>query len=221
MFKSKQRHLIIPQSEHLRLVGTLALLWGNDEFDLPDIDRQSFVSGIGMHDRGYGFLDNAPVGEVAEADWIEITRRGFYTPWSNAAADLIAKHHLLRLARHGQSPERLRLTAEFEHAISGILQQFGFSAELFARIDRITDLCDSVSFDFCFDKPANGNVTVFPRNAKSTEISIDYSVGQGIIRMNPWPFSVTYYQGYIISYQQVGYPDRLDPVVLPWELFRE
>ena len=28
MFKSKSRPFVIPQSEHLRLVGTLAMLWG-------------------------------------------------------------------------------------------------------------------------------------------------------------------------------------------------
>ena len=29
MFKSKQRPIVIPQWEHQKLAGTLALLWGN------------------------------------------------------------------------------------------------------------------------------------------------------------------------------------------------
>ncbi len=35
MFKSKRRQIVTPQSEHLKLVGTLAMLWGNDQFDAP------------------------------------------------------------------------------------------------------------------------------------------------------------------------------------------
>ncbi len=35
MFKSKLRPIAIPQFEHEKLVGTLALLWGNAAFELP------------------------------------------------------------------------------------------------------------------------------------------------------------------------------------------
>jgi len=57
MFKSKRRPIVTPQSEHLKLVGTLAMFWGNDDFDLPPIERESMVLGMGTHDRGYGYLD--------------------------------------------------------------------------------------------------------------------------------------------------------------------
>ena len=46
MFESKLRPIVIPQSEHLKLVGTLALLWGNADFDLPPIERLSMVAGM-------------------------------------------------------------------------------------------------------------------------------------------------------------------------------
>ena len=218
MFKSKQRSIVIPQSEHLRLAGTLAFLWGNKDYELPDVDHLSLVTGVGMHDRGYGVLDVAPVGEVSEADWIEITRRGFYMRWSDPVADLIAKNHLLRLASHGQSPDRKSISAEFGQIIRQMINQYQFSEALFARIDRITDFCDSIAFDFCFEQSAEGNVVLFPRNNENTETPTQYTVTKGTIRAAPWPFSVTNYRGYITGYQLNGYPEVLDPVLIPWEL---
>ena len=66
MFKSKRRQIVIPQSEHLRLVGALAMLWGNEDFDIPPVERVSMVAGMGLHDRGYGHLDNSAIGEMSE-----------------------------------------------------------------------------------------------------------------------------------------------------------
>jgi hypothetical protein len=54
MFISKQRPIAIPQWEHQKLAGTLALLWGNAEFERPLVPFESFLTGIGLHDRAYG-----------------------------------------------------------------------------------------------------------------------------------------------------------------------
>jgi hypothetical protein len=67
MFKSKRRSVVTPQSEHLKLVGTLAMLWGNDAFDAPPVERVSMISGMGSHDRGYGFIDNHPICQQARS----------------------------------------------------------------------------------------------------------------------------------------------------------
>ena len=75
MFKSKRRPIVTPQSEHLKLVGTLAMLWGNDDFDSPPVDRASMIAGMGLHDRGYGYLDNHPIGGMEDSEWFEIARR--------------------------------------------------------------------------------------------------------------------------------------------------
>src|SRR5262249_39739547 len=69
MFTSKQRPIVIPQWEHQKLAGTLALLWGNADFDRPPIPFESFLTGIALHDRAYGLLDNLPIGGIAEEQW--------------------------------------------------------------------------------------------------------------------------------------------------------
>ena len=64
MFKSSQRPIVIPQSEHLKLTGALTLLWGNAQFELPPTPHLSVVMGIALHDRAHEYLDNMPIGEI-------------------------------------------------------------------------------------------------------------------------------------------------------------
>jgi hypothetical protein len=221
MFKSKRRPIVTPQSEHLKLVGTLAMLWGNDDFEPPPIERTSMIAGMGTHDRGYGYLDNNPIGGMNDSEWFPIARRTFYMTCSDVVADTIVKYHFRRLASHDDSPGRKALTAEFTEALDAQLKKHNLSKNLFERIDRITDLCDSLSFSFCFDVPASGEISIFPRNGEEREVTVKYHVEDGVISASPWPFSVDRYEGYLVAYKSEGYPEQLDPVILPYTLKRK
>lgn len=216
MFKSKSRPIVIPQSEHLKLTGALAHAWGNADFALPPIEWISLVTGIGLHDRGYGYLDTSSVLEMPEEEWIAITRRGFHMNGSDPIADLITRYHLLRLTRDHPSAAVQALHYEFEWEIRDQLREQGFSPTIFERIDRITDLCDSISFSFCFGQPVQGQVGIFPRNAGGVEIPVYYSVEQTHIHVTPWPFAVDVISGYLVAYQLADYPTQLDPMLLPY-----
>ena len=220
MFKSKRRAIVTPQSEHLRLVGALAMLWGNDDFDSPLIEPGSMIMGMGLHDRGYGFLDNSAIGGMSEEEWNGIARRGFYMQYSDIVADTITKYHIRRLASNDESVERKAMTAEFSQVIDERLKQHKLSKTLFDRMDRITQICDRISFDFCMYAPDSGEVAIFPRNIGDEEILVRYHVEDGTIRVTPWTFSVNRYAGYLIAYQLDGYPERLDPFLLPYRLER-
>lgn len=221
MFKSKRRPIVIPQSEHLRLAGALAMLWGNKDFDSPPVERNSIVGGMGLHDRGYGLLDNSAIGEMSEEEWQAIARRSFSMFSSDIVADTIIKYHIRRLTNYSNNDERRAMAAEFSQAIDEEIKSHSLSKELFDRMDRITELTDNISFTFCFDVPDSGAVSIFPRNIEDTEISIRYRVENGIIHVAPWPFSVDTYDGYIFAYPLDGYPERLDPFILPYRLERE
>lgn len=218
MFKSKRRPIVTPQSEHLKLVGTLAMLWGNEDFDSPAIERESLILGMGTHDRGYGYLDNHPIGGMDDSEWFPIARRTFNMPCSDVVADTIVKYHFRRLASHTGSPERQALAVEFSKALDQQLEKHHLSRELFDRMDRMTDLCDSLSFSLCFDVPASGEIPVFPRNGIDQEVIVKYQVSEGVISASPWPFSVDRYDGYLLAYQEDGYPEMLDPVILTYRL---
>lgn len=221
MFKSKRRQIVTPQSEHLKLVGTLALLWGNDDFDTPPIDRHSMIAGIGLHDRGYGYLDNSPIGGMTDEEWQIIARRGYMMECSDIVADTIVKYHFRRLASNGASEIRKALHAEFTQILDEHLEKHKLSRPLFDRIDRITDLCDMLSFQFCFDAPASGSVTIYPRNEGDIQVNMQYHVEDGEINVSPWPFSVDEHRGYLVAYHADRYPERLDPVILPYRLKRK
>jgi len=216
MFKSKRRPIAVPQSEHLKLVGALAFVWGNADFDLPQIDRASLVAGVGLHDRGYGYLDDDPIGEMPEERRIAITRRGFDMSGSDPVADLITRYHLKRLMANSTSPAIQELHAEFAREIEAQLHRQGLSAAFFERIDRITNLCDLLSLGFCFEDPAEGQVSVFPHNTTDAEVAVHYVVRPAGITVTPWPFSIPSIAGYLVGYRLPDYPARLDPVILPY-----
>jgi len=218
MFISKRRPIVTPQSEHLKLVGTLAMLWGNDDFDLPPIERESMIAGMGQHDRGYGYLDNSPVGGMTDEEWLPIARRTFSMTCSDVVADTIVKYHFRRLASHGDSDLRKALAAEFTRSLEEHVRQNNLSAKLFERVDRITNLCDMISFSLCFDVPASRTLSIFPRNDQDTETNVEFHVENGTIHVNPWPFSVDFQEGYLVAYQKDGYPEITDPVILPYRL---
>jgi len=194
------------------------MLWGNADLDVPPIDRSSMVIGMGLHDRGYGDLDNLAIGGMREEEWHAVARRCFYMQYSDIVADTIAKYHVRRLASHDKSEQRRVMTLEFSQAIDEQLKQHNLSKTLFDRLDRITDFCDKVSFDFCMDVPASGEFLIYPRNGEDEEVLVQYHVEDGVIHATPWPFSVTSYAGYLIAYRSDGYPDKLDPVILPYLL---
>jgi hypothetical protein len=221
MFRSKRRKIVTPQSEHLKLVGTLAMLWGNEQFDAPPIERNSMIAGMGLHDRGYGYLDNSPVGGMRDEEWEVIGRRGYIMPCSDIVADTIVKYHFRRLASGSTSEIRKAMHADFMQILDEQMERHNLSRTLFDRIDRITDLCDTLSFTLCFDVPASGSLAVFPRNGEDKEVTIEYHVEDGEINVSPWPFSVDEHQGYLIAYHEDGYPERLDPVILPSRLKRK
>jgi hypothetical protein len=220
MFRSKLRPVVIPQAEHQKLAGALALLWGNEHFDRPPVPLRSLIMGIGLHDRAYGELDSLPIGELPEAEWLQLTRRGFYMAWSDPVADVITKLHLKRLVSWDSSAARQALLAEMEQVIAQHILEHSFSREVFDRIDRVTDFCDSVSFDFCFEQPDQGAITLFPKNDSNEAISLRYHINDGEIQVDPWPFTITSYSGYLIGYDQQGYPERLDPVMIPYHLVK-
>jgi len=218
MFLSKQRPIAIPQWEQQKLAGTLALLWVIAVFGRPPVPFESFLIGIGLHDRAYGPLDNLPIGAIPEDEWLALTHSGFEMSWADPVADLITKLHLKRLTSYGRAPARQALAAEMAQAIQANIERHGLDATIFERIDRITNLCDRIAFDFCFEAPAEGNVHIFPRNGRDEEVTIGYQIKDGTIEVNPWPFGVESQRGYLVGYQLEDYPAALEPVTVQYGL---
>lgn len=218
MFRSKRRQVVIPQLEHSRLAGSLALHWGNDTFERPPIDRDSWLAGVTFHDRGYGALDAFAIGEMAEEQWLDLMRASFSRTQHDPAADLIVKLHVRRLLGNEGAPPRQALAAAFDEEIRTWAHTHGLALAAFQRIDRITNFVDRIAFDFSFEAPASGKVAVHPGNDSDQMVELHYSIDGAAIRVHPWPFAVTGYAGFILGYQADGYPQRLEPLIVPYQV---
>ena len=59
---------------------------------------------------------------------------------------------------------------------------------------------------------------LLPRNDRDEEVTVGYRIADGAVQVDPWPFSVGSYAGYLVGYQLDGYPTVLEPVVMPYQL---
>jgi hypothetical protein len=217
MFRSQVRPIVVPQYEHGRLTGILAQHWGNEQFDQPDLDFAAFVTGVALHDWHYGFGDTLPINGPDEAAWLAMTQRGVGLSFDDPTTDVVAKLHLRRLLTYGQSPERTAMIAEVDDIVAGRLSETGYSRAKFAWADKITRFCDNVAFHFSFEACGERTIPVSAHQSESAETTLTYHIEpDGGILVEPWPFSVPTINGYILGYEAEGYPQQLQPVMMPY-----
>ena len=197
MFRSRRRSIVFPQTEHARLAGAIALAWR----ERPPVPFDSFVRGVADHDRGYGELDADDIDTVADERWIEIQRRGFAPRGQDPIVDLVVALHVRRLVGEPRDPE-------LEAAFPGIRAAAGVSDEDAEAADAVTNVCDRLAFLFAFEEPDEGEVRRF-------RYRLD---GRGIVTLDPWPLAVPRLVGLVTAYEADGYPARLVPVVVPYDV---
>ena len=222
MFLSRRRSLAFPQSEHARLAGQLACLWGNEQFKAPgespsdEISFSSFCTGVALHDAGYGPIDNDAIGKMSRA----ASRRRFIRlmdlELDDRVAETIVLHHVRRLINHTDFSD---LQLSCNNRLNSLIIATGVSAGCYERLDTITNLCDSIAFQFCFEAPAEGTVKVVSCPASPETIPIHFRYdGESLVTVDPWPFSVAEIVGYMIAYQTPMYPSRLHPSMVPYRV---
>jgi len=219
MFRSKVRPIVIPQYEHDRLAGILAQHWGNESFDRPAMNFTTFAQGVALHDWHYGFGDNHPIGSADEAAWLVIARKGMAMRLDDPISDIVAKLHLRRLLSYHDSPERRTMMAQIDDYVSRLLPETGHSRAEFDWADTITRFCDNIAFDFSFETPCEKRVMVGNRKVDEQKTIITYEIKpSGEVIVAPWPFAVPFISGSILGYQAEGYPEDLQPLVVPFRV---
>jgi hypothetical protein len=213
VFKSKTRDIVISQADHAKFSGELASNWGNEDFDKPALDFNAFVEGVRYHDIGYGENDNSPLSELNLEQWADLTLKGTEIRFDNPVTDIVAKLHLKRLLGDDNVKKRREILKNIEQSIAKSLLRTKNSLEEFLWADKITNFCDWVSFNFCFENDFKDRVEVYPRRNSSLKKDITFHTNPaGEIIVNPWPFSVESISGTIIAYYKNGYPEALKPV---------
>src|SRR4051794_7703110 len=143
MFRSRRRAVVFPQADHARFAGAIALAWR----ERPPLPFTSFVRGVADHDRGYGELDVDDIETVDDESWIEIQRRGFAPRGEDPVVDLVAALHVRRLLSRNDAAA----TAAADAVIDSLLPMVGVTREQADAADAITNVCDAISFSFCFE----------------------------------------------------------------------
>lgn len=198
MFRSRRRPIVFPQADHARFAGALALAWA----ERPPLPFDAFVRGVADHDRGYGEHDVADIDTVDDATWIAIQRRGFAPRGEDAVVDLVAALHVRRLLSRNDEAA----TAEADAVIESLRPLAGVTREQADAVDAITNVCDVIAFEFCFEAPSE-------REVRGFRLELD---GEGSAKVDPWPFRLPELSGLVTAYAATGYPERLTPVVVPY-----
>ena len=206
--------MLFPQAEHARLAGTIALAWGNDRFERPPVPFAAFVRGVALHDRGYDEFDADGIGEVPPERWFAIQLAGYEPRRDEPVADLIVALHLHRLVGNVDRRALSRLSP----SLSELAAAAGIDEADAAEADRVTDLCDRIAFDFCFEERRSGSVCVAAAHGADA-IAVTYAVdGDGGATLAPWPLAPAEVIGLVLGYRADGYPGVLDPVVVPFHI---
>lgn len=221
MFKSKRRPIIIPQSEHARLAGIMAHLWGNENFDKPALKFSDFVLGVALHDRVYAEYDNLAINEVPEEDWLGAQENGILMTCDNPVIDLMSLLHSRRLLSFSEYAGTEALIELANEEIERNIIRTDHTLAEFEWADRIIRVCDSVAYIFSFEMAMKMSLPVSPRVGSEETVTIDIVVDEsGIIQISPWTFRVESIEGYILGYEMEGYPERLEAVYMPFSLVK-
>jgi hypothetical protein len=207
------RDIVISQAEHAKFSGVLASYWGNEDFDKPSLDFNSFVEGVKYHDMAYGDNDNFPLSELSLEQWADLTLKGTEIRFENPVVDIVTKLHLKRLLADDKVKMRDEILYNIEQSINDNLPRTNNSLDDFLWADRITDFCDWVSFNFCLEKDFADKVEVHARRKSFVKTELKFHTNSaGEIVVDPWPFSKERINGTIIAYYKNGYPEELKPV---------
>ena len=205
---------MFPQDEHAALSAALAWAW-SETFAPVRLPRESFLRGVALHDRGYEDCDADEIGRMPRRRWREIQARGFEPQADDPVVDLVVALHVRRLVSGRSDRGARRLLAAMDAAVPELVAAAGVSPNDAAAADRITNLCDRISFDFCLEEPAGGSVEVLAGDG--TPIRVTYELdGEGGIELDPWPLDAPTATGNILGYRATGYPAVLEAVPTPF-----
>ena len=208
MFRSARRDVVFPQTEHARLAASIALLWGNTRFAPAPLPAASFVAGVAFHDRGYEPFDTDGIGEVPSERWLEIQQESFRPRGEDAVVDLVVAMHVRRLLSSQEDDHERAAYDEVDRLVASLLEQADVSRQDAETADAITNVCDVISFEFCFEAPSE-------RDVRGHRVVLD---GQGRVTVDPWPFALPRLLGLVTAFAADDYPDRLVPVVAPYDV---
>lgn len=208
MFRHKNG-LLIPQSEHLRISGSIALLYGNKEFEKP-FNYEVWLQSIAVHDKIFGICDTYLLSEISSLKREEQVNNWINSEYNSVEEKLIILFHVRRILKDNN----LQVSKLVDKEIKEISKNNNLELEKYQKIDSITDLCDLASFLFCFGDRKTTSLNVF-KNEKET-IKVEIQIQDEQIILDPWPLSVEKYEGYILGYKTKEDLKNFNPQIIKY-----
>jgi hypothetical protein len=156
------------------------------------------------------------IGQVDEATWLATQRRGVLMRSPDPVVDTVVLMHLRRLVSGHDTDAAKELLTLVDAGIDENLELGKKERIVFQGADSVTEACDMISFRFCFEEPIR-----FVQNVASGSGFRDVNVAlgvEGLVELHPWPLSVPELHGCVLAYASEGYPDHLNPVLLPYHV---
>jgi len=175
-----------------------------------------------LHDRGYDPQDNDPIGDVPRERWLEIQQRGIERRCDDPVADIVALLHVRRLVSWNADLADAESTmARADERITERLAETDFTRKDFEWADRITNFIDMLAFFFAFETPKEHTLAISPHVDWDATVDVTFHVGEkGDVWVDPWVFRVESIEGFVLGYQADGYPDKLEPELIPFHIHR-
>ena len=214
MFRSRRREVVFPQREHARFSALIAAAW-SDAFAPVRLERDAFVRGVAEHDRGYDEHDADEIGNLPPGRWLAIQQRGFAPTRADAVVDLVVGLHVRRLVTSSEAADARRVLDTMDGRLRELVREAGVAEDDARAADRVTNLCDRISFDFCLEQPDSGTVAVVGPDGEPRDVH--YAVdGHGAVVVDPWPLDVDRLAGTVQGFAGAGYPAQLEHVPAPF-----
>lgn len=221
MFR-RNDNLVVTQSEHSRLSGEIALLFGR----FFDLDVRQLAGAIAIHDWphfGGSQADVIEIGKKTDDQQRELVERLAGTLPVDGFTELVMRMHWERLSEEAD----VELPSAVNHSrIESLKTELAVDSPSANRLDRWTDVCDALAFYLSRGTDSAGK-DVLPDLAGERSWSFHWSVASdrlSIHQVRVGPANAVVHRDEamdvqpfdddlsLLMYQSDGYPQKLSPV---------
>ena len=208
MFR-RSNNLIVTQWEHSHLSGRLAALLGK----AAGVCNPELFGAIALHDWPHfamtGLTDEIVIGDKTVQQQRELLGRLAQPLPLEPYTELIVRLHWSRLSQG--DPDLCEVLDQ--QRLETLRQQLGFSHAQLERLDRWTDLCDTLAFYLSRGESATGSDELPDPDRDRSNWDLHWVVSPDSLEVRglPRPYRS---EIMLLTFQSEGYPEQLKPAVL-------
>ncbi len=213
MFYHQSSNLIIPHRFHARFASQIASFWGNEDFLLPLLSKEKWLSGIADHDRWYDEFDVVDIIALRDNERERLTQRKKYREQSiqkmngEAVIDSIVLSHVKEMSKKLFSVDK---------EINEIIAKQNNNDIDYDMLQSLTLFFDSIAFDCSLWKDSDDTLTVPTYIWDWQKRTVTYIITWKTITIDPRPFYIPHFEILLYWCKREKYPINID---IDWILY--